>query len=106
MAGYYSLSQHLIIPECLCINTDVFNGLSDEHKKAVKEAAAEAAALQRQLWAEREKASRAKVEAAGVKVNEIADKAPFQAAMKPVYDAFLEANPNLRPLVEIIQATE
>lgn len=106
VAGYYSLSQHLIIPECLCINTDVFNGLSDEHKKAVKEAATEAAALQRQLWAEREKASRAKVEAAGVKVNEIADKAPFQAAMQPVYDAFLKENPNLRPLVEIIQATE
>ncbi len=106
VAGYYSLSQHLIIPECLCINTDVFNSLPDDQKQAVKAAATEAAALQRQLWAEREKASRAKVEAAGVKVNEIADKAPFQAAMKPVYDAFLKANPNLRPLVEIIQATE
>ena len=30
VAGYYSLSQHLIIPECVCINADVYNGLSDE----------------------------------------------------------------------------
>ncbi|WP_425500088.1 TRAP transporter substrate-binding protein [Pikeienuella piscinae] len=106
VAGYYSLSQHLIIPECVCINADVYNGLSDDMKAAVKEAAAESAELQRQLWAEREAASREKVEAAGVVVNEIADKAPFQEAMAPVYEDYLAKNPDLRPLVELIQATE
>lgn len=106
VAGYYSLSQHLIIPECLCINADVYNGLSDELKAAVTEAAVESAQLQRELWAERETASRKKVEAAGVVTNEVADKAPFQAAMAPVYEAYLSENPDLRPLVELIQATE
>lgn len=106
VAGYYSLSQHLIIPECVCINADVYNGLSDEMKTAVTEAAQESAALQRQLWAEREAASRKKVEAAGVTTNEIADKSPFQSAMAPVYEAYLSANPDLRSLVELIQATE
>jgi len=106
VAGYYSLSQHLIIPECLCINADVYNGLSDELKAAVTEAAVESAQLQRELWAERETASRKKVEAAGVVTNEVADKAPFQEAMAPVYEAYLSENPDLRPLVELIQATE
>lgn len=106
VAGYYSLSQHLIIPECLCINSDVYNGLSDELKAAVREAAVESAELQRQLWAEREAASRKKVEAAGVTTNEVADKAPFQEAMAPVYEGYLSENPDLRPLVELIQATE
>ncbi|MCV6824016.1 MULTISPECIES: TRAP transporter substrate-binding protein [Halocynthiibacter] len=106
VAGYYSLSQHLIIPECLCINTDVYNGLSDDMKAAVKEAAMESAALQQELWAAREASSREKVEAAGVMTNEIADKTPFQEAMAPVYEGYLEANPDLRPLVELIQATE
>ena len=106
VAGYYSLSQHLIIPECLCINTDVYNGLSDELKAAVTEAAVESAQMQRELWAEREAASRKKVEAAGVVTNEVADKAPFQEAMAPVYEAYLSENPDLRPLVELIQATE
>ena len=106
VAGYYSLSQHLIIPECICINADVYNGLSEEMKTAVTEAAQESAALQRQLWAERELASRKMVEEAGVQVNEIADKGPFQAAMAPVYEAYLAGNPDLRPLVEMIQATE
>ena len=106
VAGYYSLSQHLIIPECICINADVYAGLSDEMKAAVKEAAVEAAELQRQLWAEREAASREKVEAAGVTTNEVADKAPFQEAMVPVYEGYLAENPDLRPLVELIQATD
>ncbi|GKX36242.1 MAG: C4-dicarboxylate ABC transporter [Rhizobiaceae bacterium MnEN-MB40S] len=106
VAPYYSLSQHLIIPECICINADVYEGLSDEMKAAVAEAAQESAALQRQLWAEREASSREKVEAAGVTTNEVVDKAPFQAAMAPVYEGYLAANPDLRPLVELIQSTD
>jgi len=88
------------------INTDVYNGLSEEMQAAVKQAAVEAAAVQRYLWGEREAASRAKVVEAGVTVNEVADKAPFQAAMKPVYDNYLASNPDLKPLVELIQSTE
>lgn len=106
VAGYYSLSQHLIIPECICVNTDTYNALSDDMKAAATDAAQEAAMLQRDLWAKREASSREMVEAGGVIVNEIADKAPFQKAMAPVYAAYLEANPDLRPLVELIQATE
>ena len=106
VAGYYSLTQHLIIPECICINADTFAGLSDEHKAAVTEAAQESSAMQRELWAAREEASREKVVAAGVVVNEIADKGPFQAAMAPVYENYLAANADLKPLVELIQATD
>ncbi len=106
VAGFYSLSQHLIIPECVCVNADAYNALSDDMKAAVKEAAMESAALQQELWAAREESSRKLVEEAGVVTNEIADKGPFQEAMVPVYEAYLSANPDLRPLVELIQATE
>ncbi|GAB4360638.1 MAG: hypothetical protein Kow00114_14500 [Kiloniellaceae bacterium] len=41
-----------------------------------------------------------------MKYNEIADKAPFQAAMKPVYDKFIADNPDLEDLVKAIQAVE
>jgi tripartite ATP-independent transporter DctP family solute receptor len=106
VAGYYSLSQHLIIPECVCINADIYNALSDDMKAVVKEAAMESADVQRELWAAREASSREKVEAAGVVTNEIADKAPFQSAMAPVYEGYLAKNPDLRLLVELIQATD
>lgn len=105
VAGYYSLSQHLIIPECVCINADVYNGLSPEMQEAVSAAAQESAILQRDLWAERAASSREKVMAAGVTFNEIPDKQAFQDAMQPVYDTYLAANPDLAPLVEMIKNT-
>lgn len=106
VAGFYSLSQHLIIPECVCINADAYNALSPEDQAALTEAAVESATLQQQLWKERSEASRAKVLEAGVQFNEIADKQPFQDAMKPVYDNYLSANEDLAPLVELILNTE
>ncbi len=106
VAGYYSLSQHLIIPECVCINASVYDGLSDADKALVKEAARESAVLQRELWAKRAESSREKVIKAGVKFNDIPDKAAFQEAMQPVYDKYLSANPDLKPLVELIQNTK
>lgn len=106
VAPFYSNSQHLIIPEILCINADVYNKLSADDQKILKEAAQESAVLQRKLWKEREKASEKKVLAGGVKLNQIPDKSAFQAAMKPVYDKYLADNPGLKPLVELIQKTE
>ena len=106
VAGFYSVTEHLIIPECLCINADVFNELPEEDQAIVREAAQESATLQRELWAERETSSREKVIAEGVQVNEIADKSAFQEAMVPVYDTYLADNPDLVSLVELIQNTE
>ena len=105
VAPIYSNSQHLIIPEIVCINADVWKSLSPEDQKILKEAAQESAILQRDLWKKREKASEEKVLAAGVKLNEIPDNSAFQDEMKTVYDKYLKDNPDLKPLVELIQAT-
>ncbi|WP_018700963.1 TRAP transporter substrate-binding protein [Amorphus coralli] len=106
VAPYYSTTEHLIIPECLCVSKASWDALSPEDQEAVRQAAIDAAKLQRQLWEERSKKSREDVVKAGVKINEIADKAPFQDAMKPVYAKFIEANPDLKPLIDQIQSTK
>ena len=106
VAGYFSGTEHLIIPECFCVSKALWDGLSDEDKEIVTAAARRSADTQRKLWAQRSNASRDKVIASGVKYNEIADKAPFQAAMKPVYDKFIADNPDLEGLVKAIQAVE
>ncbi len=103
---HYSLSEHLIIPECICVNTAKFNALSPELQTALRGAAEEAALFQRELWAVQSGQARKDVEAAGIKVNEIADKGPFQAAMVKVYDDYLAANPDMKALVEMAQSTE
>jgi tripartite ATP-independent transporter DctP family solute receptor len=105
VAKYYSISQHLIIPETLCVNAKVYNALSAQEQKILKEAAQESALLQRKLWKERSKASEKKVKAGGAVINAIPEKGAFQAAMKPVYEKFLSQNPTLKSLVEMIQNT-
>ncbi len=106
VAGFYSLSQHLIIPECVCVNTDAFNALDAGDQAAVREAAKQSAELQRKLWEKRAVQSREKVLAAGVKFNDIPNKAAFQSAMTPVYDEYLAKNPALKPLVDLIKNTK
>jgi tripartite ATP-independent transporter DctP family solute receptor len=103
---HYSLSEHLIIPECICVNTAKFEALSPELQAAVRGAAEEAALYQRELWAVQSDHARKDVEAAGIKVNEIADKGPFQESMVKVYDDYLAANPDMTKLVEMAQSTE
>lgn len=103
---HYSLSEHLIIPECICVNTAKFDALSDDMQAAVRGAAEEAALFQRELWAVQSEQARKDVEAAGIAVNEIADKGPFQDAMVAVYDEYLAANPDMAALVEMAQGTE
>lgn len=102
----YSLSEHLIIPECICVNTAKFNALSPEMQAAVRGAAEKAALYQRELWSVQSAQARKDVEAAGIKVNEIADKAPFQNAMDSVYADYLKANPDMQKLVDLAKATE
>jgi tripartite ATP-independent transporter DctP family solute receptor len=105
VAPYYSLTEHLIIPECICISQSSWEALSPEDQEIVRQAAIDAATMQRELWAKREGESKAKVEAAGAKINEVADKAAFQSMMQPVYDGFLGQNPQFADLVAEIRAT-
>lgn len=103
---HYSLSEHLIIPECICVNTAKFDALSAEMQDAVRGAAQEAALYQRELWEVQSGEARTEVEAAGIVVTEIDDKGPFQEAMVSVYEDYLSANPDMAALVEMAQTTE
>ncbi len=81
-----------------------WDGLTAEQQEIVAEAGKNSTDLQRKLWQERELASMKIVKDGGVMVNEIADKAPFQAAMEPVYAQFLTSNPDLQGLVDLFKA--
>jgi len=106
VAKYYSLSEHLIIPECLCMSKATWDRFSPEDQEIVMAAGRASADLQRGLWQEREAASMAKVEAAGTIVNRVENKVPFQEAMAGVYASFLEDNPDLEGLVKMIRDAE
>lgn len=106
VAKYYSLSEHLIIPECVCMSKSAFDSLDEAQQEIVRSAAVASAETQRGLWDEREQQSLQVVRDGGTEINEIADKAAFQASMAPVYDAFLESNPELEQLVMMMREAE
>ncbi len=106
VAQYYSLTEHLIIPECLCMSLTTFESFSPEVQEIVLEAGRDSAILQRELWQAREAASMELVVAGGTIVNVIEDKGPFQDAMAPVYEQFLADNPDMTDLVNMIRNAE
>ncbi len=106
IADYYSMTNHLVIPECLCVSRSSWEELSAEDQEAVKKAAEIATTEQRELWKERTEVSRQRVLDAGVEINEVPDKAAFQDLMQPVYDGFLEKYPDLAALVADIQTAQ
>ena len=87
-AKYYSMTGHLIIPEIVVFSKRTWLTLSKEDQDLITKLGREAQQEQRGLWYEMEKKSRADMKAAGAQVNEVADRKPFQAAVKSVWDKY------------------
>ncbi|WP_421979165.1 TRAP transporter substrate-binding protein [Roseibium sp.] len=105
VAGYYTLDEHLIVPEVLVMSKASWDKLSPEDQEAVKQAAKESVPFMRDLWKAREKASEEKVRAAGVEVITEIDKEPFMAAMDSVYEKHVTSD-KLKDLVGRIRSTD
>lgn len=90
VAPYYILDNHIISPDVICVNLDVWNPLSAEDQAIFSEAMANATAYQRQLWNEAVDQSLAQVKEGGATIFE-PDEATlqeFQYAMAPVYEKY------------------
>ena len=99
---YYSLDEHLRLPDMLLISNRVWESLSSEFQAVLNEAIDEAVAYNIKLWAEAEQASVEKVKAAGVEVI-YPDKKPFQEAVQSMWKDYED---ELGELIRRIQAVE
>ena len=87
-AKYYSNTGHLMIPEILVFSKKTWESLSKEDQALILKLSKEAQQEQRKLWYAREKVSLDKMKSAGAVINDVSDKKPFQAAVKPVWDKY------------------
>src|SRR3979411_2272051 len=99
-AKYYSLTEHLIIPEVLVFSKKAWTALSSEDQALIKKFAREAQMEERELWNKYEQQAMEKAKAAGCQIVEIADKKPFQDAVKPVWDKY---GPKYQDMIKRIQ---
>ena len=88
IAGYYTLTEHLMVPEIFVFSKKVRDTLSDIDKQLIRNAAVLAAYKERELWAAREQASLKVLEEQGVEVITDIDKGPFIEATAPVREQF------------------
>jgi tripartite ATP-independent transporter DctP family solute receptor len=105
VAKYYTLDEHLIVPEVLVMSKASWDKLSPEDQEILKQAAKNSVPYMREQWQAREAASEEKVKAAGVEIVTEIDKQPFIDAMQPVYDKYL-TDDHLKDLAKRIQETE
>jgi TRAP-type C4-dicarboxylate transport system substrate-binding protein len=88
VAKFYSLSQHLIVPEMLVYSKAGWEKLSPDDQALIKKLSREAQADARVLWDKKEADAFDRMKAANIEVDPIADKKPFQDAVKPVWDKY------------------
>jgi TRAP-type C4-dicarboxylate transport system substrate-binding protein len=102
-AKYVTLTEHLIIPEMLVFSKRIWNALSADDQSLIKKFAREAQLEEREYWNQYEQKALEKAKAAGSQIIEIADKTPFQSAVKPVWDKY---GPRFAEMVKRIQAVD
>ena len=100
VAKYYTLTEHLIVPEVLVLSKKTWDALSKDDQALVMKFAREAQLDERKLWQDYEKQAMEKAKAAGIQIIEVANKKPFQDAVKPVWDKY---GPRFADMIKRIQ---
>lgn len=104
-APVYSETQHVMSPEVLVFSKKIWDTLSKEEQKIIRDAAKETVPYYIDLWTKKEQVSKKAAEAAGAKFISDVNKPQFVAAMKPVWDKF-SPTPELKALVQEIVNTK
>lgn len=86
VARHYALDEHTRVPDLVIFSQQVWETLRPQVQAWITQAANESVAVQRKLWDEQTEESLREVEKAGVTIHH-PDKAPFERAMAPMYDA-------------------
>jgi tripartite ATP-independent transporter DctP family solute receptor len=104
VAKFYSETEHLMVPEALMMSKMTWDKLSKDDQKLVRDAAKKSALKMHELWEAEEKVAYDAVVKAGSKINKV-DKAPFIAAMAPIYDKYV-TDQKMKDMVARIRAAE
>jgi TRAP-type C4-dicarboxylate transport system substrate-binding protein len=104
-APMYSETQHVMAPEVLVFSKKVWDTLSKEEQKFIRDAARETVPYYADLWTKKEQASKDIVVKGGTTIVSDVRKSEFVAVMKPVWDKF-SPTAELKALVQEIVNTK
>ncbi len=100
----YSWDEHTMIPSVVVISTEVYDNLSDDQRKALRQAALDSMDFHRKTWNEMSAAAVAEAEAdLGVTFVQV-EKGPFIEAVLPMHDEAAAKSERVGDLIERIKA--
>lgn len=105
VAKYYSYTRHLMFPDYLIVNPNVYNAMSEEDQAVMTDLLAEARVHEAELWKEQVDDAVAAAEAAGATFNEV-DSEAFAAAIKPLTEEKLTTDVTKRIYDQVRAAGE
>ena len=88
VAGYYTLTEHLMVPEIFVFSKKVWDTLPALDQQLIRKASTLAVGRERELWAAREKKSLDLLKSKGIQIIENVDKTPFIEATAGVREKF------------------
>jgi len=100
-ARYYLLNEHLRLPEVLFMSKVVWDRMSAEQRDAIRRAAQESVASQRERWDAFEAEALETLVKAGVEVVRVEDFEPFRRAVKKLVD---EETPRYAEALRAVEA--
>lgn len=87
IAKVFSEDEHASIPDFLVISTKTWDKLTPEQQQILAKAATDSQIYQQKLWDKIDADTRAQAKAMGGEIVKV-DKAPFRAAVQPLFDDF------------------
>lgn len=89
VSKYFSWTRHFTVPDVVLMSKKVYDGLTPEQQKAIKEAAVEGMAKQREFWADFEGKAVEELKTKGIAFNDVPDLTPFAEKVKPVWEGYI-----------------
>ena len=90
VAPYFSMDEHLRIPEILIGSKIALSNISEADMAVIRRVARETTEYQKQLWSEMEEKAKEQLIKEGVKIIVLKDRSAFVRAVQPVYDKYEE----------------
>jgi len=105
VAKFYTIDEHLIVPEMLVMSKKIYDSLSKPEQADVVKFAKEAQQDERKYWDVYQQKAMDKAKAAGIVITQVSpeEKKKFQEAVKPVWDKY---GPKYAAMIKRIEATK
>ena len=102
VAKYYSLTEHLMVPEIFVFSKKIWDPLSSDDQKLIRTLSRETQLRERALWNAREHEAMEKLKAQGVQIITV-DKTPLIEAVKPLHEKYGAKYAALIKQIEAVQ---